>query len=85
MLVLRLSAAAQWQPDRSAKASLLMWLAVRRKPLGRGCGVRKKKRGALRVISMWGVDFLPVDLLRVDEIEATARAVTQESFWVSVL
>jgi hypothetical protein len=34
---------------------------------------------------MWGVDFLPVDLLRVDEIEATARAVTQESFWVSLL
>jgi hypothetical protein len=34
---------------------------------------------------MWGVDFRPVDLLRVDEIDATARAVTQESFWVSLL
>jgi hypothetical protein len=45
----------------------------------------KRKRGALRAISMWGVDFLPVDALRVDEIEATARAVTQEGFWVPLL
>ena len=45
----------------------------------------KRKRGALRAISMWGVDFLPVDALRVDEIEATARAVTQEGFWIPLL
>jgi hypothetical protein len=45
----------------------------------------KRKRGALRAISMWGVDFLPVDALRVDEIEATARAVTQQGFWVPLL
>jgi hypothetical protein len=29
---------------------------------------------------MWGVDFLPVDTERVDSIEATARAATQEGF-----
>ena len=33
----------------------------------------KRKHGALQIISMWGVDCLPTDLLRVDSIEATAR------------
>ncbi|MDT5255963.1 MAG: hypothetical protein QOD10_1043 [Mycobacterium sp.] len=33
----------------------------------------KRKRGALQIISMWGVDCLPTDLLCVDAIEATAR------------
>jgi hypothetical protein len=42
----------------------------------------KRKRGALQIISMWGVDCLPTDLLCVDAIEATARAVTQEGLWV---
>jgi hypothetical protein len=37
------------------------------------------------VISLWGVDSLPVDLLSVAEIEATARAVTQEGFWLALL
>ena len=45
----------------------------------------KRKRGALHVISLWGVDFLPVELLRVAEIEATARVVTQEGFWLALL
>ena len=45
----------------------------------------KRKRSALHVISLYGVDFLPVDLLPVAEIEARARVVTQEGFWLALL
>lgn len=42
----------------------------------------RRKHGALHIISMLGVEVLPVDVLGVDEIEATARAVTQQGVWV---
>jgi hypothetical protein len=45
----------------------------------------KTKRGALQIILMRGVDCLPTELLRVDAIEETARAVTQEGLWVPLL
>jgi hypothetical protein len=37
------------------------------------------------MISTWGVEVLPVDLLRVDLLESTPRAVTQQGFWLALL